>query len=144
MTSRQQFKYRHVDKWWFATAYFMISFFAKRGFLDGRSGLVFASLKREYYSHIRLKILEMRKNKQAPDIDSSSSEAVRSPMDRDIPVTLIIPVKNEAKNLASCMDRRSLSGCRRRRLGEHRCNPRYRQGVWSHLHTIRMERSFSE
>ena len=83
----------------------MISFFAKRGFLDGRSGLVFASLKREYYSHIRLKILEMPQEQAGSDIDSSSSEAVRSPMDRDIPVTLIIPVKNEAKNLASCMDR---------------------------------------
>ena len=104
MTSRQQFKYRNVDKWWFATSYFMVSFFAKRGFLDGRAGLVFASLKREYYSHIRLKILEMRKNKQMPS-EATVPKGLEGCLEKDIPVTLILPVKNEAENLASCMDR---------------------------------------
>ena len=60
MTRRQRYKYRHVDKWWFCWAYFIHAFILKRGFLDGRAGFVFAALKRQYYSHIRLKIRELR------------------------------------------------------------------------------------
>ena len=59
MTRRQRFKYRHVDKWWFSWAYFIHTFFLKLGFLDGRSGFIFAALKRQYYGHIRLKIREI-------------------------------------------------------------------------------------
>ena len=105
LTRRQQFKYHHVDKWWFATVYFLHAFIMKRGFLDGRSGFIFASLKREYYSHIRLKILEIR-NKVLMDSSESQTEHITgNTTEKDIPVTLIVPVKNEAKNLACCLER---------------------------------------
>ena len=106
LTRRQQFKYRYVDKWWFATTYFIHAFVLKKGFLDGRAGFVFASLKREYYSHIRLKILEIR-NKAAIEAThpSPAEPSTISNQSKDIPVTLIVPVKNEARNLASCLER---------------------------------------
>ena len=57
---RQRFKYRHLDKWWFALLYFVIGYFLKRGFLDGLVGLRFALMKRRYFADIRLKIKEAR------------------------------------------------------------------------------------
>lgn len=59
LTPRQQFKYRHLNKWWLGWMYFAVSYVLKKGFLDGRAGWVFASLKRRYFSEIRLKIKEM-------------------------------------------------------------------------------------
>jgi glycosyltransferase involved in cell wall biosynthesis len=70
LTKRQQFKYRHVDKWWFCWSYFFLTFLVKRGFMDGRAGFVFAALKRQYYSHIRLKIRELRDERAAQDGNS--------------------------------------------------------------------------
>ena len=60
MTARQRFKYRHIEKWWFGWFYFFMAYVLKRGFLDGRPGFVLASLKRQYYGHIRLKIQELK------------------------------------------------------------------------------------
>jgi glycosyltransferase involved in cell wall biosynthesis len=57
---RQRFKYRHLDKWWFAPLHFLIGYFLKRGFLDGLVGLRFALMKRRYFADIRLKIKEAR------------------------------------------------------------------------------------
>lgn len=57
---RQRFKYRQLDKWWFAPLYFVIGYFLKRGFLDGLVGLRFALMKRRYFADIRLKIKEAR------------------------------------------------------------------------------------
>ena len=60
LTNRQRKKYRHIAKWWFASVYFIVSFFLKRGFLDGAVGFHFALLKTVYFYQIRLKILEKR------------------------------------------------------------------------------------
>ena len=57
-TSRQNMKYRHLTKWWLASAYFGYSYLYKLGFLDGRRGLVFCLLKFHYFFQIRLRILE--------------------------------------------------------------------------------------
>ena len=61
LTPRQQKKYRHLDKWWAAPAYFFRGYFLKRGFLDGAVGFHFAFCKAVYFYQIRLKILEKRK-----------------------------------------------------------------------------------
>lgn len=62
LTSRQQFKYRHLASRWLAYFYFFTSLIVKRGFLDGRSGLAFAQLKKQYFQQIRLKIVEAHIN----------------------------------------------------------------------------------
>lgn len=58
LTPRQKKKYRNLAKWWFAPAYFVMSYFVKKGFLDGRVGLNFALMKAIYFYQIRLKIHE--------------------------------------------------------------------------------------
>jgi glycosyltransferase involved in cell wall biosynthesis len=60
LTSRQQFKYRHLSRWWLGWVYFVVAYVFKKGFLDGPSGWVFAWMKRRYFSEIRLKILETK------------------------------------------------------------------------------------
>ena len=62
---RQRFKYRHLDKWWFAQVYFLLCYVAKWGFLDGLAGARFAFFKRRYFEDIRLKILETRNKTDA-------------------------------------------------------------------------------
>lgn len=59
LTDRQKKKYRNLGKWWFALAYFLASFFLKKGFLDGSAGFHFALMKAIYFYQARLKILEM-------------------------------------------------------------------------------------
>jgi glycosyltransferase involved in cell wall biosynthesis len=58
LTDRQKKKYANLAKWWFAPAYFVISHFLKKGFLDGAVGLHFSLLKAIYFYQIRLKIAE--------------------------------------------------------------------------------------
>jgi len=58
MTSRQRFKYRHLERGWLPWLYFLTSYVLKRGFLDGRAGWVFAKMKFRYFEEIRLKIRE--------------------------------------------------------------------------------------
>lgn len=58
LTPRQQFKYRHLEKWWFPWFYWMVAVVVKRGFLDGSAGFTLARLKRRYFDEIRLKIRE--------------------------------------------------------------------------------------
>jgi glycosyltransferase involved in cell wall biosynthesis len=65
LTSRQRFKYRNLDRWWFAKFYWFVSYVLKRGFLDGRQGFVFAAFKHRYFADIRLKIRESRQDMQA-------------------------------------------------------------------------------
>lgn len=60
LNTRQQFKYRHLDKWWFAWFYWSFAVIVKRGILDGEVGLRLGRLKRRYFDEIRLKILEAR------------------------------------------------------------------------------------
>jgi glycosyltransferase involved in cell wall biosynthesis len=59
-TATQRMKYRSLEKWWLAPAYFMYSYFWKLGFCDGRPGLAFAILKAIYFFQIKLKIRERR------------------------------------------------------------------------------------
>jgi glycosyltransferase involved in cell wall biosynthesis len=61
LTPRQKKKYRNLAKWWFAPAYFVASYFLKKGFVDGSVGLYFSVLKGIYFFQIRLKILELLK-----------------------------------------------------------------------------------
>lgn len=63
LTPRQKKKYRNLAKWWFAPAYFVASYFLKRGFVDGAVGFYFSVLKAIYFFQIRLKILEALKGK---------------------------------------------------------------------------------
>jgi glycosyltransferase involved in cell wall biosynthesis len=55
---RQKLKYRALRHWWYAPAYFMTSYFWKRGFLDGSVGFMHAVIKFAYQFEIRAKILE--------------------------------------------------------------------------------------
>jgi glycosyltransferase involved in cell wall biosynthesis len=59
LTDRQKKKYSNLAKWWFAPAYFIASFFLKKGFLDGSVGLHFSLLKAIYFYQIHLKIREI-------------------------------------------------------------------------------------
>lgn len=58
LTDRQKKKYRNLAKWWFAPAYFIMSYVFKKGVLDGRVGFHFALMKAIYFYQIRLKIRE--------------------------------------------------------------------------------------
>ncbi len=58
LTRRQKLKYRNLSRWWYAPAYFVTTYFLKRGFLDGTAGLIFAVSKFTYYFDVRAKILE--------------------------------------------------------------------------------------
>lgn len=57
-TPRQRFKYRHLAKWWYPGFYFLFTYIAKRGFLDGGAGLHYAAYKAWYFQTIRLLIRE--------------------------------------------------------------------------------------
>lgn len=58
LNSRQRFKYRHLNKWWFSYLYWFIAFILKQGFLDGAAGFALAAMKRRYFAEIRSKIRE--------------------------------------------------------------------------------------
>ena len=58
LTERQRSKYRSIHKWWFAWAYFLWTFFAKRGFMDGLAGFSYAFYKSWYFWTIRLLLVE--------------------------------------------------------------------------------------
>ncbi|MEM7792006.1 MAG: glycosyltransferase family 2 protein [Verrucomicrobiota bacterium] len=58
LTDRQKKKYNNLAKWWLAPAYFLVTYFLKRGFLDGAIGLHFALQKAIYFYQIRIKIRE--------------------------------------------------------------------------------------
>jgi glycosyltransferase involved in cell wall biosynthesis len=60
LTGRQRAKYRHLAKWWFAPSYFLLTYVAKLGFLDGGAGFHHAFLKMIYFYEIRLKIMGLR------------------------------------------------------------------------------------
>jgi glycosyltransferase involved in cell wall biosynthesis len=65
LTKRQQLKYRNLDQWWLAWLYWFASLVARRGVLDGLAGVRFACFKRRYFTDIRLKIFEHRRNGEA-------------------------------------------------------------------------------
>ena len=61
-TLRQHVKYALLDSWVLSSIYFIYVYFFKLGFLDGRAGYVYASLKKHYFFTIKAKIDE-KKNK---------------------------------------------------------------------------------
>lgn len=67
MTRRQALKYRYVDSWWFPIGYFLYSYVARLGFLDGRAGYHYALLKFWYFNSMRMFVLEQRKSDDAND-----------------------------------------------------------------------------
>lgn len=78
-TRRQRFKYKALDRWWLAPAYFFKTYLYNRGFLDGYVGFVFASLKWYYFFQIRLKILEIQRAEQDQPASVGLTEAQTSP-----------------------------------------------------------------
>lgn len=73
LTERQKTKYRHLGKAWFPAAYFLMSYVAKLGFLDGASGLQYSFYKAWYFNTIRLMIREQKRSKTAQNMDSPSA-----------------------------------------------------------------------
>jgi glycosyltransferase involved in cell wall biosynthesis len=61
LNPRQRFKYRFLDRSWFAWFYWLVAVIMKRGFLDGQAGLMLGRLKRHYFQEVRLKIIESRR-----------------------------------------------------------------------------------
>lgn len=57
-TGRQRFKYRNIEKLWFAWFYFLFTYVVKLGFLDGRAGYQYASYKKWYFQTVRNLIRE--------------------------------------------------------------------------------------
>lgn len=60
LTARQSFKYKNIEKSWFPTFYFLYTYLAKLGFLDGRAGYEYAYYKRWYFHTVRTLIHESR------------------------------------------------------------------------------------
>lgn len=60
LTDRQRFKYRNLEKWWYPWFYFLFTYVAKRGLLDGAAGFHYAFYKLWYFQTIRLLIKETR------------------------------------------------------------------------------------
>jgi glycosyltransferase involved in cell wall biosynthesis len=58
LTDRQRFKYRHLAKWWYPGFYFLFTYFAKLGILDGGAGFHYAAYKAWYFRTIRLLVSE--------------------------------------------------------------------------------------
>jgi glycosyltransferase involved in cell wall biosynthesis len=61
LTRRQRVKYASLEKWWFAPAYFLMTYVARLGFLDGTEGLHYALFKMEYFRDIRERIRARRR-----------------------------------------------------------------------------------
>jgi glycosyltransferase involved in cell wall biosynthesis len=58
LTPRQQFKYRHLARWWYPWFYFLYTYVVRLGFLDGAPGFHYAFYKTWYFITIRLMIRE--------------------------------------------------------------------------------------
>lgn len=61
---KQKVKYALLDSWILCHLYFIYLYIFRLGFLDGRQGYVYASLKKQYFFTIKAKIEEIR-SKQA-------------------------------------------------------------------------------
>lgn len=53
LTARQRFKYKNLTHWWYAPFYFLFTYIAKFGFLDGKAGFDYAFYKYWYFKTIR-------------------------------------------------------------------------------------------
>lgn len=61
LTRRQRIKYRLMDSWLLAPAYFFGSYILHAGFLDGKAGWLFAVNKMIYFFQIKCKINEFKR-----------------------------------------------------------------------------------
>ena len=75
LTRRQRLKYRLLNNWLFAPAYFLTTFIGKLGFLDGIPGLVFAALKMYYFFQIKCKIAEASREGAAAADEAALEES---------------------------------------------------------------------
>ncbi len=66
LNSRQHFKYRNLDKWWFSWIYWIVALIVRLGFFDGSAGFTLARMKRRYFDEVRLKIIEARNDNSHP------------------------------------------------------------------------------
>jgi glycosyltransferase involved in cell wall biosynthesis len=64
LTERQRFKYRHLAAWWYPAFYFIFTYIAKLGLLDGGAGYHYAAYKAWYFRTIRLLIREQRRERR--------------------------------------------------------------------------------
>jgi hypothetical protein len=60
LTRRQGLKYRVLMAWWFPAAYFVCQYFLRLGFLDGRRGLLYSTLKAGYFAQVQAAIIQAR------------------------------------------------------------------------------------
>ncbi len=60
-TGRQKLKYRYIQQWWYAPAYFVYTYFVLRGFLDGSAGFYYAVYKFWYFVTIRVRLMELHR-----------------------------------------------------------------------------------
>lgn len=79
---------------------FVYMYIWRAGFLDGHAGLRFTLFISAYEFLISLKIREL-------DLDLAPREETATDRDlpRDVPVTVVVPVLNEARNLPACLSR---------------------------------------
>ena len=80
---------------------FLYMYIWRRGFLDGFTGLRFSLFISAYEFLISLKIRELRLNR-APREPSQMDPTLPC---NDLPVTVVVPVLNEEKNLPACLSR---------------------------------------
>lgn len=66
LTSRQKFKYRHIESWWYSCFYFVYTYFVKLGLLDGAAGFHYAFYKAWYFLSIRLLVGELKQLVEPP------------------------------------------------------------------------------
>ena len=59
LTLRQKTKYRFIAAWWYPAAYFLYAYVIRLGFLDGRAGFTYATMKFWYFTLIQSFIAEL-------------------------------------------------------------------------------------
>lgn len=79
---------------------FLYMFVWRRGFLDGRAGARFSVFISAYEFLIALKIREIGLKLEPRSVIPRSDS-----LERDIPVTVVVPVLNEERNLPACLSR---------------------------------------
>ena len=79
---------------------FLYMFFWRRGFLDGHAGFRFSLFISAYEFLISLKIREIGLQLQPRPVIEHPE-----PVEKDIPVTVVVPVLNEERNLPACLSR---------------------------------------
>lgn len=66
LTQRQRLKYRILTAWWFPAAYFIVQYIFRFGFIDGRRGLLYATLKAGYFAQVQAAIIQLKRSRGNP------------------------------------------------------------------------------